>query len=43
MKYPKGIGKDVWDKMVSYTKYWGYMVLFLAVFIIIMLMLKDVV
>ena len=43
MKYPKDISKDVWDKMVNYTKYWGYMVLFLAVFIIIMLMLKDVI
>ena len=42
MKYPKDISKDVWDKMVNYAKDWGYMVLFLAVFLIIILMLKDV-
>jgi hypothetical protein len=43
VKYPKGINKNVWDKMVNYTKDWGYMILFLAVFCIIMLMLKDVI
>jgi hypothetical protein len=43
MKYPKDIAHTVWDKMVNYAKDWGYMILFLAVFCIIILMLKDVV
>ena len=43
MKYPKDINKYVWDKMVNYTKGWGYMILFLAIFCIIMLIIKDVV
>ena len=42
MKYPKDIDKIIWDKMVNYTKDWGYMVLYLAVFCIILMIIRDI-
>ena len=46
MKKDKGIpselDKDSWDKMVDFTLGFGYMILYLSIFGIVLLMLKDI-
>ena len=46
MKKDKGIpselNKDSWDKMVDFTLGFGYMILYLSIFGIVLLMLKDI-
>ena len=46
MKKDKGIpselDKNSWDKMVDFTLGFGYMILYLSIFSIVLLMLKDI-
>ena len=46
MKKDKGIpsemDKSSWDKMVEFTEGFGYMILYLSIFCIVLLMLKDI-
>ena len=46
MKKDKGIpselDKDSWDKMVDFTLGFGYMILYLSIFSIVLLMIKDI-
>jgi len=42
MTYPKDINKKLWDKMVDFTIGFGYMILYLAIFSIVLLMIKDI-
>ena len=46
MKKDKGIpselDKDSWDKMVDFTLGFGYMILYLSIFGIVLLMIKDI-
>jgi len=46
MKKDKGIpselDKNSWDKMVDFTEGFGYMILYLSIFCIVLLMIKDV-
>ena len=42
MTYPKDINKKLWDKMVDFTLGFGYMILYLYIFGIVLLMLKDI-
>jgi hypothetical protein len=46
MKKDKGIpsemDKSSWDKMVDFTLGFGYMILYLSIFSIILLMIKDI-
>ena len=41
-KIPSDIDKSSWDKMVDFTLGFGYMILYLAIFSIVLLMIKDV-
>jgi len=40
---PSELDKDYWDRMVEFTKGYGYMILYLSIFTIILLMIKDIV
>ena len=46
MKKDKGIpselNKNSWDKMVDFTLGFGYMILYLSIFSIVLLMIKDI-
>ena len=42
MKYPKDINKNLWDKMVQFTEGFGYMILYLSIFCIVLLMIRDI-
>ena len=46
MKKDKGIPSEVdessWDKMVDFTLGFGYMILYLSIFSIVLLMIKDI-
>ena len=42
MTYPKDINKKLWDKMGDFTLGFGYMILYLAIFSIVLLMIKDI-
>jgi hypothetical protein len=42
-KIPSEMDESSWDKMVDFTKGYAYMILYLAVFTIILLMIKDVI
>ena len=46
MKKDKGIpselDKNSWDKMVDFTLGFGYMILYLSIFSIVLLMIKDI-
>jgi hypothetical protein len=46
MKKDKGIPSDMdessWDKMIEFTKGYGYMILYLSVFCIILMIIKDI-
>ena len=46
MKKDKGIPSDMdksyWDKMVDFTLGFGYMILYLSIFSIVLLMIKDI-
>ena len=39
---PSDIDKSSWDKMVDFTLGFGYMILYLSIFGIVLLMLKDI-
>jgi hypothetical protein len=39
---PSELDKDSWDKMVDFTLGFGYMILYLSIFGIVLLMLKDI-
>ena len=39
---PLGLDKNSWDKMVDFTLGFGYMILYLSIFGIVLLMLKDI-
>ena len=41
-KIPSGIDESSWDKMVDFTLGFGYMILYLAIFSIVLLMIKDI-
>ena len=41
-RIPNDIDKNSWDKMVDFTMGFGYMILYLSVFSIVLLMLKDI-
>ena len=41
-KIPNDIGESSWDKMVDFTLGFGYMILYLSIFGIVLLMLKDI-
>tara|TARA_R110000824_G_scaffold100593_1_gene239144 strand:+ start:365 stop:514 length:150 start_codon:yes stop_codon:yes gene_type:complete len=41
--YPKDIDKKSWDRMVEFTEGFGYMILYLSIFCIILLMIKDII
>ena len=45
MKKDKGIpsemDKSSWDKMVDFTEEFGHMILYLSVFCIVLMMIKD--
>ena len=41
-KIPNDIDESSWDKMVDFTMGFGYMILYLSVFSIVLLMLKDI-
>jgi hypothetical protein len=36
------IDENLWDKMVKFTEGFGYMILYLSIFIVILMMIKDV-
>ena len=40
---PKDIDKKTWNKMVEYTKGFGYMILYLSILCIVFLIIRDVV
>ena len=42
-KIPSEMNKNSWDRMVDFTKGYGYMILYLSIFTIILLMIKDIV
>ena len=42
MKKPNDIDKNTWEKMEEFTKGWGYMIIYLAIFCIVLLMMKDI-
>ena len=46
MKKDKGIPSEMdrnsWDKMVEFTEGFGYMILYLSIFGVVLLMIKDV-
>jgi len=35
------IDKNLWDKMVGFTEEFGYMILYLSIFCIVLMMIKD--
>jgi hypothetical protein len=35
------IDKNSWDKMVGFTKEFGYMILYLSIFCVVLMMIKD--
>ena len=39
---PSDIDKSSWDKMVDFTLGFGYMILYLSIFSIVLLMIKDI-
>ena len=39
---PSELDKDSWDKMVDFTLGFGYMILYLSIFSIVLLMIKDI-
>ena len=39
---PSEIDRNSWDKMVDFTLGFGYMILYLAIFSIVLLMIKDI-
>ena len=39
---PSELDKNSWDKMVDFTLGFGYMILYLAIFSIVLLMIKDI-
>jgi len=41
-KIPSDIDESSWDKMVDFTLGFGYMILYLSIFGIVLLMLKDI-
>ena len=41
-KIPNDIDESSWDKMVDFTLGFGYMILYLSIFSIVLLMLKDI-
>ena len=41
-KIPNDIDESSWDKMVDFTLGFGYMILYLSIFGIVLLMLKDI-
>jgi hypothetical protein len=42
-KIPSDLDGRSWNKMVDFTKGYGYMILYLSIFTIILLMIKDIV
>ena len=42
-KMPSDLDGRSWNKMVDFTKGYGYMILYLSIFTIILLMIKDIV
>jgi hypothetical protein len=36
------IDENLWDKMVKFTEGYGYMILYLSVFVIVLLIIKDI-
>ena len=46
MKKDKGMPSEIdessWDKMVDFTLGFGYMILYLSIFSIVLLMIKDI-
>ena len=45
MKKDKGIPSEIdrnsWDKMVDFAEEFGYMILYLSIFCIVLMMIKD--
>ena len=41
-KIPSDMDESSWDKMVDFTLGFGYMILYLVIFSIVLLMIKDV-
>ena len=39
---PSEIDRNSWDKMVDFTLGFGYMILYLSIFSIVLLMIKDI-
>jgi len=35
------IDKNSWDKMVGFTKEFGYMILYLSIFCVVLMLIKD--
>ena len=46
MKKDKGIPSEIdrnsWDKMVDFAEEFGYMILYLSIFCIVLMMIKDI-
>ena len=40
-RIPNDIDKNSWDKMVEFAEEFGYMILYLSVFCIVLMMIKD--
>jgi hypothetical protein len=40
-RMPNDIDKNSWDKMVEFTEEFGYMILYLSIFCIVLMMIKD--
>jgi hypothetical protein len=41
-RIPNDIDKNSWDEMVEFAEGFGYMILYLSIFCIVLLMIKDV-
>ena len=39
---PSELDKDSWDKMVDFTEEFGHMILYLSIFCVVLLMIKDI-
>ena len=39
---PSEMDRNSWDKMVDFTEGFGYMILYLSIFCVVLLMIKDI-